>query len=155
MGLDWGEWGNSGVCVGLVLLAYSTAYDVLSHEMCETQPPEFRGNKLIGLEVARMTSGFVVVTPGKDCYDSPLFFSFLFFSFGLFFSFLLDLSLLFSRLLIPPHHQPADLTCLRNHFLPSASSDFYDSSLLTRMYFFAIPSHSTMFLLLCHCSRTL
>ena len=53
-----------------------------------------------------------------------------------------------------PCHQPADYTCLRNRFLPSASSDFSDSFPLTHMYFFAIPSHSTMFLLLCHCSRT-
>ena len=30
-----------------------------------------------------------------------------------------------------PHHRPTDHTCLHNCFLPSASSDFYDSSLLT------------------------
>ena len=49
-----------------------------------------------------------------------------------------------------PRHRPADHTCLRNRFLPPASSDFSDSSPLTHMYFFVIPSHSTMFLLLCH-----
>ena len=52
-----------------------------------------------------------------------------------------------------PCHRPADPTCLRNRFLPSASSDFSDSFLLTHMHFFAIPSHSTMFLLLCHLLR--
>ena len=53
-----------------------------------------------------------------------------------------------------PRHRPADSTCLRNRFLPSASSDFSDSLSLTHIYFFAIPSHSTTFLLLCHCSGT-
>ena len=52
-----------------------------------------------------------------------------------------------------PRHRPADSTCLRNCFLPSAPSDFSDSFLFTRMYFFAIPSHSTEFLLLCHLFR--
>ena len=33
-----------------------------------------------------------------------------------------------------PCHRPADLTCLHNRFLPSTSSDFYDSFLITRMY---------------------
>ena len=53
-----------------------------------------------------------------------------------------------------PRHRPADSTCLRNHFLPSGPSDFSDSFPLTCMYFFTIPSHSTMFLLLSHCSGT-
>ena len=52
------------------------------------------------------------------------------------------------------HHRPADYTCLHNRFLPSTSLDFSNSFLLIHMYFFAIPSLSTMFLLLCHCSRT-
>ena len=50
-------------------------------------------------------------------------------------------------------HRPADYTCLHNRFLPSVSSDFSDSSLLTHMYFFAIPSHSTMFLFALSLSR--
>ena len=51
-----------------------------------------------------------------------------------------------------PCHQPANSTSLHNHFLLSASSGFYDSFLLTHMYFFMIPLHFTMFHLLCHCS---
>ena len=55
----------------------------------------------------------------EKCYDlSP------FFSLRLIFSFSHNYS-------SSPRHRPADYTCLRNHFLPSASSDFYDSSPLT------------------------
>ena len=66
MGFDQGEWGNGGVCVGLVLLAQGAAFDIFSHELCETRPPEFRGNKLASFEVARVTGGFMVVATGKD-----------------------------------------------------------------------------------------
>ena len=33
MGLDWGEQENSGVHVGLVLLAHGIALNVLAHEL--------------------------------------------------------------------------------------------------------------------------
>ena len=66
MRLDWGEWGDSGVCVQLVLLASGTAINVLAHELCETQPLEFRSDELASLEVSRVTSGLVVVAAGKD-----------------------------------------------------------------------------------------
>ena len=53
-----------------------------------------------------------------------------------------------------PHHQPADYTCLCNRFLPSDSTDFPDSVMITCICFFAIPSHSTVFHLTLLCSRT-
>ena len=74
----------------------------------------------------------------SPCYTSPLFF---------FFS---DLSFLFCNYSSSPHHWSAAFTCLYNCFLPSASSDFFDSFLITHMDFFTIPLHSTKFLLLCH-----
>ena len=46
----------------------------------------------------------------------------------------LDLSFLFCDYSSLPCHRPADYTCLHNRFLPSASSDFCDSSLLTHTY---------------------
>ena len=81
---------------------------------------------------------------GSDgsCYDSLLFFSL-----RTYLSFFCDYSFL-------PWHWPADYTCVCNHFLSSDSLDFYDSFLLTHMYFFMIPSHSTRFHLFHHCSGT-
>ena len=63
-------------------------------------------------------------------------------------------SFLFLWLLILPTSSAHWLTCLHNRFLPSVSSDFFDSFPLTHMYFFAIPSHFISFHLLCHCSGT-
>ena len=88
---------------------------------------------------------------GSYCYDqqhelwSVMIHSYLFF-FGLIF-------LLYNYSSLP-HHQPADHTCLCNRFLPSNSSYFYDSPLLTHIYFFVIPLHSIMFCLFLLCSRT-
>ena len=67
------------------------------------------------------------------CYNLLLF---LFF--GLIISFLCDYSYL-------PHHWPADLFTLHNHFLQSDSLSFFLSFLLTSMYFSAILLHSIMF----------
>ena len=36
------------------------------HELCETQLPELRGDELVSLKVVRVTSCFMVMTPGKD-----------------------------------------------------------------------------------------
>ena len=72
--------------------------------------------------------------PSVMCYILPLFISFL----GLIFFFSHNYS-------STPCHRPADSTCLHNCFLPSASLDIYNSFLITYMYFFVIPSHSTTF----------
>ena len=49
-----------------------------------------------------------------------------------------------------PCHRPADHTCLHNCFLPSTSSDFYDSSSFTHctsLQFHHIPPHSNRFVI--------
>ena len=66
VGLDRGKRGDGGVCVGFILLACSTALDVLAHKLCETRPPELRGDELAGLEVTRVTGGFMVVAAAED-----------------------------------------------------------------------------------------
>ena len=65
-GLDQGERRNGGVCVQLVLLAHSTAFDVFLHKLHETQSSELSSNKLMSLEVSRMTSSLVGMTLGKN-----------------------------------------------------------------------------------------
>ena len=73
-----------------------------------------------------------------SCYNSPLFFSFRTY---------LSFSHNYSSF---PCHRPADHTCLRNRFLPSASLDFYDSSLLTHrtsLQFHHIPPCSNCFVI--------
>ena len=65
-GFDWGERGNSGVCIHRVLLAHGAAFNILAYEMCETRPPELRGNELVGLEVTWVTSSLMVMATGED-----------------------------------------------------------------------------------------
>ena len=36
------------------------------HELCETQPPKLCSDKLVSFEVARISSGFVVMAAGED-----------------------------------------------------------------------------------------
>ena len=45
---------------------HSLQHTVLVHEVGKTQPPELSGDKLVDLEITRVTSGLVVMTPGKD-----------------------------------------------------------------------------------------
>ena len=66
MGFDRGERGNSGVHVGLILLAQGTAFNVLLHELCETWPPEFRGDELVGFEISWVTGGFMIMASSKN-----------------------------------------------------------------------------------------
>ena len=66
IGPDWGEWGDGGMCVRLVLLACSTAFNVFPHKLCKTWPPEFSGYKLASLQITGMTSGVMVMTLGED-----------------------------------------------------------------------------------------
>ena len=66
VGLDWGEWRDGGVCVCLVWLTYGIAFDILTHKLCETRPPKLSGDKLASLEIARVTSGLVVMAAGED-----------------------------------------------------------------------------------------
>ena len=66
VGHDQGERGNSGVHVRFVLLACGTAFNIFPYELCETQPPELRGNKLVSFEITWMTSSLMVMTMGED-----------------------------------------------------------------------------------------
>ena len=66
MGFDQGERGDRGVCVGFVLLASCTAFNVFLHKLCETWLPEFGGYELMSLEITGMTGSFMVVAAGKD-----------------------------------------------------------------------------------------
>ena len=54
------------MCVGLVLLAHSTAFNIFLHMLCKTQSPELSRNKLMGLEVSCMTGSFMVMILGED-----------------------------------------------------------------------------------------
>ena len=66
IGLDWGEWWDSGVGVGFILLAYGAAFNVSVYEVGKTWPPEFSSDKLLGLEITRVSGSFMVMTLGKD-----------------------------------------------------------------------------------------
>ena len=48
------------------MLAHGAAFDVLTHKLCETGLPEFRGDELASFEVTRVTGGFVVMATGED-----------------------------------------------------------------------------------------
>ena len=52
--------------VGLVLLAFRTAFNVAADKESEAGPPEFGSNKLMGFEEARMSSKLVIMTAFKD-----------------------------------------------------------------------------------------
>ena len=63
--------GASGETVGCMLdlfcwHTYSIAFDTFAHELHETWPPELSGNELMGLEIARVASGLMIMAVGKD-----------------------------------------------------------------------------------------
>ena len=51
-GADGGEWGNSRMGVGLVLLAGCTSLDIFADIGGEAGPPEFCSDKLAGFQVS-------------------------------------------------------------------------------------------------------
>ena len=66
MRLNWGEWGDSGVSVRFVFLACGTALNIFAYELHKALPSEFSSNRLMSLEITRVTSGLMVMTVGKD-----------------------------------------------------------------------------------------
>ena len=52
--------------VRLVLLACCAALNVFVDKLSKTWPPEFGGDKLSGFEIARVSSGLVVMAADKD-----------------------------------------------------------------------------------------
>ena len=47
-------------------MACGTAFYVLAHKLCEAQPPELSGNKLVGFEITRVSSSLMVMAADKD-----------------------------------------------------------------------------------------
>ena len=48
------------------MLACGAAFDVLTHKLRETGPPEFRGDELASFKVSQVASSFMVMAAGKD-----------------------------------------------------------------------------------------
>jgi hypothetical protein len=65
-GFDRGKGWYGGMSVGFVLLTRGTSFDVLAYIGGKAGPPEFGSDKLASFEVARVTSGFVVVAALED-----------------------------------------------------------------------------------------
>ena len=60
-GANGGEWGNSGMGVGLILLAGCATFDVFMDIGGKTGPPEFGCNELLGFQIAGVTGTFMVM----------------------------------------------------------------------------------------------
>ena len=73
VGLDQSERGDSGVRVGLVLLAYGTAFDILPYKLHEPRPPKFSSDELVSLQVARVSSGLMVIAASEDGVTEGVF----------------------------------------------------------------------------------
>ena len=54
------------MCVGFVLLAFSTALDVAADKGDKTRPPELSSNQLAGFKETGVTSRFVIVASFKN-----------------------------------------------------------------------------------------
>ena len=54
------------MCVEFVLLTSGATLYVFADEGSQTRPPEFRGNQLTSLQIARVTGHLMVVAMGKD-----------------------------------------------------------------------------------------
>ena len=65
-GVNRSEGGNSRVHVGFVLLENSATINIFMNKGSEARPPEFRGNQLIGFEIARMAGSLVVMASGEN-----------------------------------------------------------------------------------------
>ena len=65
-GFDRGKQWDSGVHVNFVLLALSTAFDVVADKGGQARPPELGSNKLAGFEEARVASRFMIMATCKD-----------------------------------------------------------------------------------------
>ena len=66
MGLDVSKQGGGGVSVGFVLLACGTAFNILVHKLCESQPSKLRGDKLTSLEITWVTSSLMIMTMSEN-----------------------------------------------------------------------------------------
>ena len=51
--------------IGIVLLAFSTAFNISADKGSEAWPPELRGNQLAGLQEAGVASRFMIMATLK------------------------------------------------------------------------------------------
>ena len=65
-GASGGERGNSGVCVGLVLLTGCIIFDILANVGGQAGPPDFSHNELASFQVSGVASGFIIMATLKD-----------------------------------------------------------------------------------------
>ena len=65
-GANGGEQGKSRVSVSFVLLAGCTAFDVFMDIGGQTGPPEFSRDMLMGFQVSRVASHFMIMTMLED-----------------------------------------------------------------------------------------
>ena len=65
-GFDQGKRQDGGVSINFVLLACSTAFDIVADKEGEAGPPELGSDKLAGLEEAGVPGGFMIVASRKD-----------------------------------------------------------------------------------------
>ena len=61
-----GEGRNSGMCVEFILLTNGASLNIFAHEGSEAKLPEFGGHQLVGFQIARMTSHFMVMALDED-----------------------------------------------------------------------------------------
>ena len=64
--MNGGEWGNCRVCVGLVLLADCTPFNVFADVRGQTRPPEFSHDELASFQVPGVASSFMVMAMLED-----------------------------------------------------------------------------------------
>ena len=57
---------NSRLYVGFILLANGILVNILTDKSCKTRPPEFGGNQLASLQIARMAGGLMVMAVDKN-----------------------------------------------------------------------------------------
>ena len=54
------------MCISFVLLAFSTAFDIVADKGGKAGPPEFGSDELMGFKETRVTSRFVIMALFED-----------------------------------------------------------------------------------------
>ena len=52
------------MCIGFVLLARGTAFNVFPHILCEAWPSEFQGDELLGFEITGVSDSLMIMALG-------------------------------------------------------------------------------------------
>ena len=61
--------GNSGMCIGFVLLENGTTINVLADKSCKIGPPELGGDQLTSFQAAKMAGSSMVVAVGRNVFS--------------------------------------------------------------------------------------